>query len=84
MSARLVLGLGGTVDYEIRWDAAVISTLARHYGVRRAELVSAAPIEDERALIVAILGLLERGVGGSGSPPPPTCSTPSRRVSTRR
>lgn len=64
MSARLVLGLGGTVDYEIRWDAAIISTLARHYGVRRAELVSAAPIEDERALIVAILGLLERGVGG--------------------
>ncbi|WP_036316407.1 ADP-dependent glucokinase/phosphofructokinase [Microbacterium sp. B24] len=64
MSARLVLGLGGTVDYEIRWDAAVISDLARHHGVRRAELAAPGPIDDERALIVAILALLERGVGG--------------------
>lgn len=64
MSARLVLGLGGTVDYEIRWDAAVISALARHHGVRRAELVTSTPVDDERALIVAILALLERGAGG--------------------
>lgn len=64
MSARLVLGLGGTVDYEIRWDAAVVSALARRYGVRRAELVTTAPVDDERALIVAILGFLERGGGG--------------------
>ncbi|AUG28575.1 MULTISPECIES: ADP-dependent glucokinase/phosphofructokinase [Microbacterium] len=64
MSARLVLGLGGTVDYEIRWDAAVISALAHRHGVRRAELTTTAPIDDERALIVAILALFERGVGG--------------------
>lgn len=64
MGARLVLGLGGTVDYEIRWDAAVITALARRYDVRRAELVAAGPVDDERALIVAILALLARGVGG--------------------
>jgi len=64
MSARLVLGLGGTVDYEIRWDSAIISALARQYGVRRAELVTTASIDSERALIVALLGFLERGIGG--------------------
>lgn len=64
MNARLVLGLGGTVDYEIRWDAAVVSALAREYDVRRAELTTSAAIADERTLVVTILAFLDRGVGG--------------------
>lgn len=62
--AKLVLGLGGTVDYEVRWDAAVIERLARAYGVRRGELTTAAPIDDERALVVTVLAFLAAGGGG--------------------
>jgi ADP-dependent phosphofructokinase/glucokinase len=61
---KLVLGLGGTVDYEVRWDAAVLEQLARAYGVRRGELTTTAPIEDERALVVTVLGFLAGGGGG--------------------
>lgn len=64
MSGRLVLGLGGTVDYEIRWDAAVLGALAREYGVRRHEVTAAAPIVDERTLVITILGFLAAGGGG--------------------
>ncbi|QCQ17954.1 ADP-dependent glucokinase/phosphofructokinase [Microbacterium sp. RG1] len=64
MVGKLVLGLGGTVDYEVRWDAAVLEQLARAYGVRRGELTTAAPIDDERALVVTVLGFLAGGGGG--------------------
>lgn len=64
MSGRLVLGLGGTVDYEIRWDADVIAGLARTHGIRRNELTTTAPIADERSLVVTILGFLASGSGG--------------------
>ncbi|GGV62090.1 ADP-dependent glucokinase/phosphofructokinase [Microbacterium maritypicum] len=64
MSGGLVLGLGGTVDYEIRWDAAVLGELARAYGVRRNELTTSAPIDDERALVLTILAFLASGAGG--------------------
>lgn len=64
MSGRLVLGLGGTVDYEIRWDAAVLGELAREYGVRRHELTTSSPIDDERSLVVTILAFLASGAGG--------------------
>ena len=29
MTNRIVLGLGGTVDYEISWDSAVLEELVR-------------------------------------------------------
>lgn len=64
MSGRLVLGLGGTVDYEIRWDAEIVGRLARAYGVRRADLTTTARIDDERALVVAIVAFLASGGGG--------------------
>lgn len=64
MSDQLVLGLGGTVDYEIRWDADVVGALARAYGVRRHELTITAPITDERSLVVTIVAFLAAGGGG--------------------
>ena len=60
----LVLGLGGTVDYEVRWDTTVVERLAREHGVRRDELTTTAPIIDERSLLVTILAFLDRGDGG--------------------
>lgn len=64
MAAKLVLGLGGTVDYEIAWDDAVIGALARQHGIRRTEVAAPAVVTDERSLILAILGFLAAGTGG--------------------
>lgn len=64
MTGDLVLGLGGTVDYEIRWDAEVLSALARGYGIRSDELTTTTPIIDERSLVVTVLAFLATGGGG--------------------
>lgn len=64
MGENLVLGLGGTVDYEIRWDAEVLSALAEGYGIHRDELTTTTPIIDERALVVTVLAFLATGGGG--------------------
>lgn len=64
MAEDLVLGLGGTVDYEIRWDAEVLSALAAQHGIRRDELNTTTPIIDERALVVTVLAFLASGGGG--------------------
>ncbi len=63
MDSRLVLGLGGTVDYELEWDSAVMDRLAREHGIRRHELTTTAPISDERGLLVAILAFVASGTG---------------------
>ncbi|GHH74994.1 ADP-dependent glucokinase/phosphofructokinase [Promicromonospora soli] len=71
MSASIVLGLGGTVDYELAWDAGVIASFASHHGIVASELDAAIPVVDERSLVVSILGYLKDGVGGErfvGSP----------------
>lgn len=59
----LVLGLGGTVDYELAWDAEVIERLAREHGVRRSELTTSAPIVDERSLLITVLAFVASGAG---------------------
>ncbi|WP_342343393.1 ADP-dependent glucokinase/phosphofructokinase [Microbacterium sp. CFBP 8794] len=64
MAEDLVLGLGGTVDYEIRWDAAVLSALAQKHGIRRDELTTTTPIIDERSLVITVLAFLATGGGG--------------------
>ncbi|GAA4193275.1 hypothetical protein GCM10022219_14860 [Microbacterium oryzae] len=60
----LVLGLGGTVDYEVRWNAATLDALADEFAIRRAELTTSAPITDERSLVVTILAFVAAGGGG--------------------
>lgn len=59
----LVLGLGGTVDYELTWDSSVFDRLAHAHGVRRYELTTTAPITDERSLLVAVLAFVAFGAG---------------------
>ncbi|RFA23714.1 hypothetical protein B7R25_01520 [Subtercola boreus] len=64
MSSETVLGLGGTVDYEIDWQSSVLEALALDYGVTASELTTHRPIASERDLVVSVLAFLEAGSGG--------------------
>lgn len=64
MSERVVLGFGGTVDYEVAWDASVIEDLARHHGITVAELSRTRTVANERDLVVVLLALMRDGAGG--------------------
>ena len=64
MSAQLVMGLGGTVDYEVTWDASVLERLVEQYGIEADELSVSIPVTSERDLVVALLGFIRDGVGG--------------------
>lgn len=64
MSKKLVLGLGGTVDYEIAWDSRVLEGLVVEFGVRASELDARRPIETERDLLLTLLAFVRDGVGG--------------------
>ncbi|TKV57300.1 hypothetical protein FDO65_17375 [Nakamurella flava] len=63
-AARIVLGLGGTVDWEIDWDAGIVQRLADQHAVTVEELDPWIPITDERTLVRAVLGFLRTGGGG--------------------
>lgn len=64
MERPLVLGLGGTVDYEIQWNEDVVGALAREHGIGSADLTTDLAITDERSLLRVILGFLAVGAGG--------------------
>ena len=64
MTDRIVLGLGGTVDYLVRWDSAVIEELVLAYGIRADELSTAVPVTSERNLVRCVLAFVRDGVGG--------------------
>jgi len=61
---RLLLGLAGTVDYEIEWEPDRMAELVRELGVRPADLDPDRPIRDEYDLVANVLGFVARGVGG--------------------
>lgn len=64
MTHPVVLGLGGTVDFELRWDAPALELLAADLRIRREELDEQRPIAGERDLVVTLLAFLARGGGG--------------------
>jgi len=59
-----VLGLGGTVDYELAWDAEVLSALALRLQIGEADLDRDVTIIDERDLVRSVLAFARDGVGG--------------------
>ncbi|MCY1137109.1 hypothetical protein OWR29_03800 [Actinoplanes sp. Pm04-4] len=63
-ASRVLLGLGGCVDYELKLTAGVLEELVASYGIGFAELGSAGPVASERDLVVSILGYVARGGGG--------------------
>lgn len=64
MGTRFVLGMGGTVDYEIRWDPAVLERLAAEHGVGAEDLDLDAPVDSVRDLVRSLLAFVRDGVGG--------------------
>jgi ADP-dependent phosphofructokinase/glucokinase len=63
----IVLGLGGTVDYEVRWDGAVIDRLAQDWGIQSSELIDLPEITSERDLLISLIGFVHKGIGGERS-----------------
>jgi ADP-dependent phosphofructokinase/glucokinase len=64
MNEKLVLGLGGTVDYEIAWDSRVIDELVVDYAIQPWELSRMIAIHNERDLLIALLAFVKDGAGG--------------------
>jgi ADP-dependent phosphofructokinase/glucokinase len=62
--ARLVLGMAGTVDYEVAWDGGVLEELVRRHDIRRDELTLDRTIDSERDLVATIVAFLAAGAGG--------------------
>jgi ADP-dependent phosphofructokinase/glucokinase len=64
MADKIVLGLAGTVDYEITWDTAVIERLVSEYDIRPAELSTQGSVGSERDLLRSLLAFVRNGTGG--------------------
>lgn len=60
----VVLGLQGTVDYELEWDAGILERVAAEYGLTEGDLDAHAEIADERSLVRALLAFIRDGSGG--------------------
>jgi ADP-dependent phosphofructokinase/glucokinase len=60
----IVLGLGGTVDYEVRWDEGVLERLAKDWNIGSSDLVDLPEITTERELLISLIGFIHRGIGG--------------------
>jgi len=61
---EIVLGLGGTIDYEIEWDSTRIDSLARGGGIKRADLSSLPRVTSTRELLHTLVNFVDKGTGG--------------------
>jgi ADP-dependent phosphofructokinase/glucokinase len=61
---RIVLGLGGCVDFEVDWDAAVLQRLVDAYAITASEVDRSAAVESERDLVRSVVAFLRDGGGG--------------------
>jgi sugar/nucleoside kinase (ribokinase family) len=64
VASRVVLGLGGCVDYALRLSSSTLQHLAIEYQIRNRELDLSVPVTDERNLIISVLAHMKRGAGG--------------------
>ncbi len=62
--AKIALGFGNNIDYEIVWHAEVLEDLITRYKVRADELNTRSAIRTERDLIISILGFMTVSQGG--------------------
>jgi ADP-dependent phosphofructokinase/glucokinase len=64
VASRVVLGLGGCVDYELRLSSAMLQELVAEYQIHDRDLDVSAPVTDERNLIISLLAHMKLGAGG--------------------
>lgn len=64
MNAKIALGFGDNIDYEIVWDSGVFERLIVKYDIHDAELDINRVITSERDLVISILAFLKAGSGG--------------------
>ncbi len=62
-AARIVLGLGGALDYELTWDTAILDRLVRQHRITEPEVSDPGAIASERDLLRSLLSYLARGYG---------------------
>ncbi|MBC3760802.1 ADP-dependent glucokinase/phosphofructokinase [Quadrisphaera oryzae] len=65
---RVVLGLGGCLDYEVSWDSSVLADLVAEHRITSADLDATAgrafAVVTERDLVCSILGFVRADSGG--------------------
>lgn len=59
-----VLGLGGTVDYEISWDNCIVEELVDLYKIGLQDLTKSEAISSERELVCTVLSYMANSSGG--------------------
>ncbi|MDR2747486.1 MAG: ADP-dependent glucokinase/phosphofructokinase [Treponema sp.] len=64
MGEQIVLGLGDNIDYEIRWDSALLEGLIRDSGLSASEINRDIKINTPRDLLASILGFAGDSSGG--------------------
>jgi ADP-dependent phosphofructokinase/glucokinase len=64
MEERIALGFGNNLDYEIEWNSEVIENLIVRYDIRDGELSMDIQVNNERDLMISVLGFLKSGNGG--------------------
>jgi ADP-dependent phosphofructokinase/glucokinase len=64
VASRVVLGLGGCVDYELRLSSSTLQQLIAEYEIQDSELALSVPVTDERNLIISVLAHMKHGAGG--------------------
>jgi ADP-dependent phosphofructokinase/glucokinase len=64
VASRVVLGLGGCVDYELKLSSSTLQQLVAEHEIRDRELTLSVPVTDERNLIISLLAHMKRGAGG--------------------
>jgi hypothetical protein len=64
VASRVVLGLGGCIDYELRLSSSILEQLVTEYEIRHSELALSVPVTDERNLVISVLAHMKGGAGG--------------------
>lgn len=62
--SQVVLGLGGTVDFEIKLDETLLDNLVSHYKITTEDLKKIDFVQNERDLIITFLCFIKQGTGG--------------------
>jgi ADP-specific Phosphofructokinase/Glucokinase conserved region len=64
VASRVVLGLGGCIDYQLRLSSATLEQLVAEYKISDSELEVSVAVTDERNLIISVLAHMKHGAGG--------------------